>query len=180
MNTTYSAVNDSIKRKSEKKQISYNMTVGSAFMTGFNGLSALNTYITPVFSTPLSKKFILDGGFAIVNTSFNPAFVKGNDFQNNTLSGNYTSAFIFTGGRYLLNDRITISGQGYTEVCSFNNNYNAKKQLNNNIKGAVLGVDYKLSESSTLGIQLNFSNGNNYFNNNTFGMPAQNSYFIGQ
>jgi hypothetical protein len=175
-----SAVNDTIKNKAGKKNIAFNMTAGTSFMTGINNFSALNTYIAPVFSTPLSKKFILDGGFAIVNTNINPMFVKGNDLQNTAFSNNFTSTFIFAGGKYLLNERFTISGHAYTEVYSLNSNFNQKKVLNNNIKGAVLGVDYKISESSTLGIQLNFSNGNNYFYNNAFSLPSQNPYFIGQ
>jgi len=172
------AVNDSIKFKNSSNPISFHLLAGTSFITGFqNRGSALSTFITPQFSYPLSKRFTIDAGFAIVNTSFNANFSGNNETPKKSFANNYTSTLIYAGGKYFLNERFTLSGQAYTQVGAFENNDYQKKKLNNNIKGATFGVDYKITENSSIGIHLNYSNGNSPFYNNSYGMQNQNSFY---
>ncbi len=175
--TAEAAVNDSIKNKKTQKPVSFNLTAGTSFMTGFNGFSAMNTYIAPQFKYPLSKRFTLDAGFAIVNTNFNSNFTGENNNTRKPFTNNYTSTFIYAGGKYLLSERFTLSGQAYTEVYTFDNKNNQSKVLNNNIKGAMLGVDYKITENSSIGIHVNYLNGGSSSFYNPSGMPMQSPFY---
>jgi len=177
LTSAQASVNDSIKFKNSIKPVSVSLNAGTSFMTGFQGGNAFSTFVAPEFNYPLSKRFILDAGFAVVNTSFNANHSGMNDSQKKSFNNNYTSTFIYGGGKYLLNDRFTLSGLAYTQVGAFGNNNYQQKEFNNNIKGAVFGIDYKLTENSSIGIHMNYSNGNSIYNNNPYGMQMQNPFY---
>jgi hypothetical protein len=73
------------------------------------------------------------------------------------VSGN----MVFIGGEYQINKRMIFSGAVMTNVNMMNN------QQNTNFKAASLGLDYKVSEHSSIGIRATISSGqSNYFNSN--------------
>jgi hypothetical protein len=175
--SAHAQVNDSTKNKVAPNPYSFHFTAGSSFMAG-SGFSAMNTYVAPEMNYSLNKKFTLIAGFAIVNTNFHSSFAGNKDLQTKPFASNYTSSFVYAGGKYKLNDRITLSGAAYTQVNTFENPDNNNNAFDKNVKGAALGVDYKLSEKSSIGIELNFSNGHSPFGyNNNSCFPTQQSYF---
>lgn len=169
--------NETVDLKKNQNPVSLNLTTGTAFMTGFNGKNAFSTFLAPQISKPLSKRFAITAGFAIVNTTFSSGNSVMNDSPKKSFSNNYTSTIIYGGGKYLLNERFTLTGLAYTEVGIFDNKKYLNKNKNTNIKGASIGLDYKLSENSSIGIHMNYSNGNSLYNmNNPYGMQMDNPF----
>ena len=130
---------------------------GLSFMSG-SKTTAFTTFIAPKVNYQLSNKFRLNVGFmhytATGNTAFfmspNEGFINRG---NRSMSGN----LVMIGGDYLLNKRVTITGAVMTDVNSLSNK-------NNNYKAATIGMDYKVSEHSTIGFRATVSQGSSdYF-----------------
>ncbi|MCE9539096.1 MAG: hypothetical protein K8R85_07750 [Bacteroidetes bacterium] len=84
---------------------------------------------------------------------------------NRSISGN----LIFVGGDYQLNPKLIMSGSVMVDA----NDVSTKQ---NNFKAATLGIDYKISERSSIGFKATVSQGNNnYFINSGTGNYNYNS-----
>lgn len=138
---------------------------GVSFMSG-SKTTAFSTFIAPKINYQLTNKFRLNVGFMHYTATGNTAFLMNRNEGfinrgNRTMSGD----LVMIGGDYLLNKRVMLTGAVMTDVNSINSK-------NNNYKAATIGMDYKISEHSTIGFRATVSQGSSdYFYN-----PQQGSY----
>jgi hypothetical protein len=170
---------DSLKKSFiAEKPMSFHMTAGTAFMSGFNKTGSLmSTYFAPELNYKLSKRFTLDAGLVVMNCSYNLFHPAGDAFQSRPFSNNFTSTFLIAGGQYQLNDRITLNGQAYTQINTFATKSDLDHVYDANMKGVKFGMDYKVSEHSTIGIEFNITNKPSPYNFSPTGFPYQNPFY---
>jgi long-subunit fatty acid transport protein len=141
-----------------KTSIEIGTTIGS-----FKGSGAcFNTYVSPFVSYKVNSRFSLDVGFTfsqgnLIN-SFNP-FYREIIFPYSCMMN---EKLLFTRGKYLLNDKLTVYGTAAYGIRKF-------KPLSCNlisdyqIKEFSFGAEYKLTETSRIGIEIRHIEGSNYF-----------------
>ena len=135
--------------------------------------TAVTTFIAPKINYSLSKKFSLTAG--LIHYSFASGYGRTESYTTRgtrNLSGN----LLFAGGEYKLNKRVLLSGAVMADM-------NGMSDRRNMYKAASIGMDYKVSEHSSIGFRATVSQGNmdyNFdpkrgsyeyrpFNNNSFG-----------
>jgi hypothetical protein len=130
-----------------------------------NKYNSVSTFIAPKISYQLTDKFHLIAGL-IHYTSYPNSLLQNGNEKNNCGQKNYSSNLVFAGGEYQLSTKLTVSGAVLTNASSISN-----KQTN--YKAASIGLDYKVSKHSSIGIQAGISQGSpDYIFN-----PAKNSYY---
>jgi hypothetical protein len=92
---------------------SYNISMGTSFMTGFNGGSVFTTYVAPEFSYNISERFRLSGGVSVMNNfgsgisdSYYPGFF---------IPGQGGMATFYASGEYLLSNKLSLTGTVYKD-----------------------------------------------------------------
>ena len=153
-------------------QLHVGVQVGTEFMTTSGYGSGLSTFLSPTLTYPVSKKFQLSGGLSIVNTSFyglKPYFnPEGN--SSTGYSGNLTQAMLWVSGRYLVGDRITITGTAYKTVDVLGNNPANTQLYKYNPQGAFLNVGYKINDYMHIEAGFGYSKGSNGY---SYGYPSR-------
>lgn len=135
-----------------KDRISASLMAGTSVFFTSDKTSSFSTFIAPKINYQISEKFRLNIGL-IHSTSYPNFLLQTNDENLGTSNKkNYSSDLLFAGGEYQLNNKVTLSGAILTNTSSFNN-----KQ--SNYKAAAIGLDYKVSEHSSIGIRAGISHG---------------------
>jgi len=155
------------KQNTEKPKMKYSLTAGTSIGSGLNGGSAVNTYIAPSILYPVSNKFSIEAG-----VMYNKGFYNNYSMYNywgenvgvNNLNGNADQLFFYAKGRYKLTENLTITGAAYkSSVISNNTNIEGAKTnpnaFNPESKGYSLGFIYKMSESASFQLQMNYNKG---------------------
>lgn len=146
----------------DKVSTSITMGAGLSFLNSSKS-SLYTSFIAPKIGYQITPKFKLNLGFMHYSASGN-TFMQLNpnesilNASNNTVSGN----LIFVGGDYQLNPRLIMSGAVMMDV----NNQSSKQ---NNFKAATVGLEYKVSEHSSIGFKASVSQGSGdyYLNSRT-------------
>jgi len=124
--------------------------------------AAVATFIAPKINYSLSKKFSLTAGF--MHYSFGPGFGRSESY---TASGkrNLSGNLVFAGGEYRLNKKVSLSGALMVDASGMSDRRNM-------YKAASFGMDYKMTEHSSIGFRATVSQGNMDYNFN----PNRGSY----
>ena len=143
----------------DKVSGSMSMGAGVSFLNSTKS-SAYTTFIAPKIGYQLSNKFKLNLGlmhYSIAGNTFmgmnqNEALYNN---RNKTITGN----LLFVEGQYQLNKKVLLSGAVMMDANNFSN-----KQAN--FKAISMGMDYKVSEHSSIGFRASISEGTNspYYN----------------
>lgn len=184
--------NAPLKSQSSSFNPDFGLSIGSSFMSFQGAGSLFSQSIAPTLSWKASDKFSFHAGALLTN--FNP----GSGFYSNTsmmntgsgmfetdfAGSNVISSMFFVAGSYHVNSNLTISGAGYydqnkSSALFMNQNMNSMFG-SGDIKGMMLGLDYKFSENFRFGAEINFSSGYNpmspfnqgVFNHGGFGMSS--------
>ncbi|MBA3706105.1 MAG: hypothetical protein H0W84_09460, partial [Bacteroidetes bacterium] len=128
----------------DRVSASISMGAGVSFLNSSRN-AAYTTFIAPQIAYQLNSKFKLNIGLMHYSLTGNSVMMNNNE-TNKSVSGN----LLFVGGQYQLNKRLIMSGAVMTDVNNFNRN----------LKAASLGLDYKVSEHSTIGIRATVLQGN--------------------
>ena len=142
-----------------KDRVSASIMAGTSvsFLSG-SKTTAFTTFVAPKVNYQLTEKFRLNIGFmhytATPNTAF---FLNSNEAIVNRSNQNMSGNLIMVGGDYKLNKKVMLSGAVMMDANGIGN-----KQ--NNYKAASLGLDYKVSEHSTISVRTTVSQGSSdYF-----------------
>lgn len=162
-----------LKSQSSSFTPDFGLSIGSSFMQ-FQGAGSLFTQsIAPTLSWKTSNNFTIQAGVLLTNYNPGSGFYSNNSMMN-TGSGmletdfagsNVISSMFFVAGSYHVNSNLTISGAGWydqnkSSVLFMNQNMNSMFG-SGDIKGMMLGLDYKFSENFRFGAEINFSSGYN-------------------
>lgn len=150
------------------QKIKFGFQAGTSYSSFGNGFSLFSNQISPHLSYQVSPKFSIEIGTTIsnYNTGNTPVFSLSGD----PMTASFMGVSGYAVGRYLLSERLTISGSVYREssvMPGLSVNPAAFEFLN---QGMAVGFDYKISDKFSFGagIQMRHTNnpwGGNYFNN---------------
>lgn len=158
-----------------KDRVSASITAGTGVNFSSNTKStSFTTFIAPKISYQLSQKFKLNVGLMHYSASPNSVlYMNRNEAIFNSSNKNISGNLVFVGGDYQLNKRIILSG-----AVMMNANGLSDKQKD--YKAASFGVDYKVSEHSSIKFETTISTGNNpNYYNNPFPNSGSNSFGTG-
>jgi hypothetical protein len=161
-----------------KDRVSVSLMAGTSvsFLNG-SKTAAFSTFIAPKLNYKISSKLSLNMGLMHYTITPNSSFtLNRNESFVNTGNRNSSGNLLFGGAEYKLNKRLIVSGAVMVDA-------NGMKSWQNSYKAASVGMDYKLSEHSSIGFRATVSQGssdymfdqtrNSYqyrpFNNNSFG-----------
>jgi hypothetical protein len=133
-----------------KERISTSISAGTGVMFG-NNATGFTTFVAPKINYQLSNKFRLNVGFMHYTASANTAFLLNpNEAIVNRSQKNVSGNLVMIGGDYMLSKKLILSGS----------------VMKDNLKAASLGLEYKMSNHSSIKIETTISNGQgNYYQN---------------
>jgi len=164
---------DEISKYIQDKKLRLNVEVGTSFGTAPGYGSYFSTYIAPHLSYQLSEKFTLSGGVKLVNYQSN--FDNYHQDMYYRPMGNIAYrpvSLVYLQGAYRLNENLTFTGTAYHQIDTFKD----PAGYNNELKGIIMGVDYKIGENAWIRGQVEFSNGYRGFGNYPGIDPWQNRF----
>ncbi|MES2593382.1 MAG: hypothetical protein V4608_15980 [Bacteroidota bacterium] len=148
-----------------KDRVSASIAAGTAFSFSKSPQNSYyTTFIAPKIGYQLTPKFKLNIGLMHYTVSGN-SFMQTNSNESilNTNSKPFTGNLVFVEGVYQLKPKLAMSGMIMSDVSNLHGR-------ENNFKAASLGLQYKVSEHSSIGIKATVTNGNAndpYFNQGT-------------
>jgi hypothetical protein len=161
------------------------ITLGGSYMNFGNVGSMFNQSIAPTLSWKPLEKLRITAGAVVSNynfgssTSFSALSFNSGTSDSGLPQSNFASSLFFVAGSYELSSRLTISGAGYYDQNKAAALFQPTGMMFNNseIKGMMLGLDYKISENFRFGAEINFSSGYNpmsplnqgFYNSSPFG-----------
>jgi hypothetical protein len=145
---------------------------GTEFMSSSGYGSGLSTWVSPTLTYPVSKRFSVSGGIAIVNTSYYGLKPWYSTPETNSFTGNVTSARLWVSGQYFLSDRITISGTAYKTIDILSSNP-INNFYKNNPQGAFMKVGYKINDYMQIEAGFGYSQG---YNGSSYGSPYNHGF----
>jgi hypothetical protein len=165
-------------------QLHVGVQLGSVFATTSGYGSGFSTYLSPILTYPVSRRFSISGGISVTNTQlygvkpFYP-FAEGSSFPGFT--GNLTQTTLWVSGQYLLSDRITLTGTLFKTISLSGQQLINSPFYNNNPQGGYLNIGYKVSNNMHIEAGFGYTKGYNgyYYNpyNSIFGSSNINPFF---
>ncbi|MDF2438107.1 MAG: hypothetical protein K0Q95_2483 [Bacteroidota bacterium] len=114
--------------------------------------SSFSTFIAPTLKYKLTERFSVTGGLFHYNLAPNSIYSNRTESIMNNTRVNSSGNLVFAGAEYKLNKKLLLSGAMMVDA--------QNKTLNrNNYKALSLGMDYKLSEHSSIGFRATVSEG---------------------
>lgn len=150
------------KDSSAVSRYAFRLNVGSS-ISSINGADPfLSSYIAPQIQYDYNPKLTIGGGVVVTTSSFGPSSgVYSRETAGNGYIRQGAQSLFFVNGTYRPTHRLSFTAMAYK---SLNMNQNGEKQLqteafNNNMKGFLFNMDYKLSEHTSVNIGFNYSQG---------------------
>jgi hypothetical protein len=178
LSSAFAQTNEEYYIASKKKvkledRISGSVMLGSS-LTFMNGTNIVSGFVAPKLNYKVSSRFSLTAG--LIHQTFSPGTNRRSygcfpDAEKKYVPQN----LFFAGGEYSLNKKVMLSGAVMMNV---SNNRN----FQNNFKAISLGMDYKITERSSIGFRASISEGSmDYMYDQRNGafqyQPFQNSAF---
>jgi predicted porin len=114
---------------------------------------AVTTFIAPKFNYQLSSKFSLTAGLIHYTIAPNTSYViNRSEMLTNGSGRNASGNLVFAGAEYKLNKKVLLSGAVMMDAGGVN-------ERKNNYKAVAFGMDYKVSEHSSIGFRASVSQG---------------------
>lgn len=160
----FKGINDSLLQKPQSN-ISAGLSAGSMFISSNYG-NMFSSYIAPSVGYKLSDNFRVNGGLMFMQNNF---FGLKNSELNYYSKTNYNT-LMFVQGEYLLNKNVILRGTIIKDLNNFSDNFNYDAYS--------LGMDYKISNNSSIGFELQFSRSNQpFYHSPGFGSTFGNNHF---
>ncbi len=165
-------------------QLQIGVQVGTQFTATSGYVSGFSTFLSPTLTYPVSNRFQISGGISIVNTTLygvKPFYSFPEEKSMSGFSGNITQTTLWVSGRYLLSDRVTVSGTIFKTVDILGQKPGSTPFYNYNPQGAYLNVGYKISDHMHIEAGFGYTRGSNGYSydpyNPVFGSSNINPFF---
>lgn len=157
-------------------RISGSVTAGTGItFWGNSKNTAVSTFIAPKFNYKVSEKFYLTAGLMHYTLGPNNYYpISNSESLINHSNRNSSGNLVLAGAEYQLNKKVIVSGAFMTDVNSIRN-------TKDNYKALSLGMDYKVSPHSSIGLRATVSQGSSDYmfdpNRGTYNYnPTQNTF----
>ena len=159
---------DVIKPANQKK-FDVDMTVGTEFTFSPKNFYGPSYYIAPEFSYLVSPRFILSGGVGVDYARFYSLYNESAK-ENDILP--MTRLFLYARGSYLLTPNLTVSGIAYKGINDVPRLTKYRPSFNYNYQGMGVGLNYKFSDSFSVGFEMRIQQ-NSYYPENGLITPGE-------
>lgn len=164
---------DFILERKIPEKLDFDLNVGSNVMFGSGRGSIFNNYIAPKATYSPGSRFQFSVGTFLMLSNMPADFFQIQENNQGTFRNSFASSYIYGSGEYLVNDRLRLRGSVMYELNPFNQyNNGVKNNLLNNDYFYSLGMDYKVSDSFNIGIEISQIKTDNpffFYNSNPFG-----------
>ncbi len=151
---------DTIKETVNQKKFDTDLTIGTGFAFSPHNFYGPAYYIAPGFSYRVTPRFILSGGVGAEFGRFYPLYDGGNQ-EDQILP--MTRAFLYACGTYLLSSRLSISGVAYKVINDVPRLTQYNPAVNYNYQGIGVGFNYKITESLSVGFEMQIQQNSYYY-----------------
>lgn len=151
------------------------LRIGAELGAGISGSkyhSAYSTYAAPHLNYRATDRLQLNAGVRLSVGHINNAYLWHSAEGLQKANGRFTSAMYYTQGLYQVNERLTVSGSVFYEK-----NQMPVPEMNPaafDRSGYSFGATYRLSRHTTIGVEIQQTQGQSPYYRNSFG---RNSYF---
>ena len=157
------------------------LQAGTAFTTGFNGVSMFSQSVAPSMNWDISRRFSLEVG-TIFSTSqmhgsnplfpYTPHMAGGESIDVLSQNRMFSNTF-YAMGAYQVNPRLTLTGGAWMDRNQMGGMTMNPQAFSMNAHGATMGFDYRVTENFRFGAEVRMSSGYNPYN------PFYNHHMIG-
>lgn len=157
----------------DKVSASINIGAGIGFLNASKN-TAFTSFVAPEIGYQLTNRFKLNVGLMHYTISGNTFMVMNQqeailNNKNRSISGN----LLFVEGQYQLNKKLIMSGAVRYDANGIN------KNNNDNYKAASIGLEYKITEHSSIKFETSISKGQGNYYSNPFPSSGFNSFGTG-
>jgi hypothetical protein len=155
------------------QKFKFGFQAGTSFSSFGNGFSMFSNQISPHLSYQVNPKFSLEIGTTISNYNTGNSAVYS--LTGDPMPASFMGVSGYVAGRYLLSERLTISGSVYREssvMPGLSVNPAAFEFLN---QGMAVGFDYKISDKFSFGAGIQMMQTNNPWGGSYLNNPYQRS-----
>jgi hypothetical protein len=157
---------DPVKQNKKESKISYNIELGTSFITSKNFGNALEFYTKPSLRYKLSPKFNITAGIMLINTNIGSYYLSENQNKRN-YKAYLMSGFNYTKERLKINGEI-LYGMNKSTYNSYNKKYSPEYY-------ARFSAEYKITDGFSIGLQIISQNMNSGFDS-PYGYQFNNPY----
>ncbi len=146
------------------RKLNVHFSVGSQFSSYTGYGYGLSTFVSPSLTYDVSKRFRIRGGLSLITTNYYGIQSFLSEQGNSKSQLNYTSAFLYVSGTYLLNKNLTLSGMAFKEFplagdpLPFSPYQSYSKE---GAQGIRMDVNYKIGENFQIQAGFGYSKGIN-------------------
>jgi hypothetical protein len=158
------------KNDVKPKRLQTHLEAGTSFSYSPGNYYGPSYYVAPGLSYLITPRFALSAGIAVERSDF--YLVDPPPNSENMLP--MTRAFLYARGTYMLSERLALSGTVYKTV---NDVPRREGAYDYNYQGMMMGVDYKINSSFSIGFHVATRNG--YYNPNSLIPPSGYVYVPG-
>ena len=157
--------------KADEKKLDIDLTVGTSFLYSPGNFYGPSFYAAPSLSYQINPRFRLSAGVALERGGFYPLHTSSGE-DDSMLP--MTRAFMFARGSYQVSPRLTIGGSAYKSINDVPRLEEYGVPLDYNYEGVSFDINYRLSNSISVGFQMRMQNGGGYYyyNPNSLIPPA--------
>ncbi|MCX6252401.1 MAG: hypothetical protein NTX61_16835 [Bacteroidetes bacterium] len=159
------------------KKLHLNIQAGTQFWSASGFGSGFDSFIMTGLSYPLGKRFSIEGGIGIVNSSFTAKNHSSSEFYG-TGNGNQTHTLVYVTGNYLLSQHLTVSGTLFKDFISFNNSGAYQYNNKDNPQGLYMKVNYKINDFMQIEAGFGYSKGVNPYDQYLMCYPGYGGSFL--
>lgn len=144
------------------------LNLGTSFTSFGNQFNGFSTWVAPEVGMPVSKKVEVSFGMAYTSMHFNTSI----DYPVQSQTNNYGSMYV--SGTYHVNNKLSVRATGYKTFLLNPENFNNENQnsyLDFSNQGAILDLEYKITDNFRINASFQYheQNNPNYFYTNPYG-----------
>jgi hypothetical protein len=157
-----------------EKRLKPHLEAGTSFTYSPNNFYGPSFYIAPSLTYLVTPRFALTAGVAIERSNY--YVLPSSELYSDGMLP-MTRAFLYAKGSYLLTSRLTLSGTVYKTINDVPKTEGVSYPYGYNYQGMMMGLDFKINESISIGFHVGTNNG--YYNPNSLIPPAGYVYVPG-
>jgi hypothetical protein len=156
------SMNNNNKDNIKIKKLTTGLEAGTSFFFSPHNYYGPSYYIAPSLNYYINPRFNLQAGLIFEKSTYyglqekNPQMINGMNIMKTSL---------YARGSYMLSPRVRVQGTVFQTINDVPKQLKYSSPVNYNAKGAIIGFDYKISNSLSIGFDVRMQN-NSYYSTN--------------
>ena len=155
---------DNEKSNAAVKKFDVDLTLGTSFTYSPNNFYGPSVFVAPSLNYAINPKFSISAGVAVERANFYPLYTSTEEEQNMLPM---TRVFMYTRGTYQLSPRLSVGGTAYKVINDVPRLTSYSSPHGYNFEGMSFDLNYKITNSISVGFQMRLQNGSYYYDQNS-------------